>query len=223
MDYGDPTHGGEHSTTIEIKYTDAQGQVQTKKITGTLPSVTSGMTAVQKKDAAKGAVDAELAKAANQVNGNPLASTGGVGDHMSVAPSGDVAGSFSDVKITSVTTEDKETQEDDKIIKPATVAGLGILEARGTITGLTGSGGSPSYFNVITDEGLISIALSGSTTKAQLLASIVDGLEQQGITTWVDSRRGLVLIEVDGTTTSGVGCSSSDSDLTAVATVIVQE
>lgn len=220
VNFGDPGRDGSHTTTIEISYIDPQGAKKYKTIEATTP-ITDNMSEDAKATAVKGAVNAALAAPANKVGGNSLASTGGTGDVMTATPAGD-SSSFTDAKIESVETDDSETGEDDKITKP-TAPAVAVITAEGEIIGEAGT--SPSDFQVITDVGVVTVSLTGSMRKVELLRNLAEGLQAQGAVCWVDSGREQLLVLLEDAATGGVseiGAGSTDDGLHAVCTVIVQ-
>lgn len=220
VNFGNPGRDGTHTTTLEISYTDTQGAKKHKTVEATTP-ITDNMSEDAKATAVKAAVNAALALPANQVGGTSLASTGGTGDVMTATPSGN-NGNFTDAKIDSVETDDSETGEDDKISKP-TAPAIAIITAEGEITGQAGT--SSSDFEVITDVGVVTVSLTGSMRKVELLRDLAEGLQAQGAVCWVDSRRELLLVLLEDASSGGVsdiGAGSTDDGLHAVCTVIIE-
>lgn len=186
--FGDPGRSGSHTTTVTISYTDSQGVKKEKEISATV-SLTAADTNTTKKGTVQGALNTALSADGNTVGGQPLASTSGGGNAMTITPSPNnpAPGGFSDAKIESVETEDNETGEDDTIIKPP-MKGVAQVSPEGELLGQTSDRG-PSVFFVKTNLGTVSVQLSGSMSKVALLKTLKEGLVAQdpGLVAWVDT------------------------------------
>jgi hypothetical protein len=215
IQFGDPARTGEQTTTVKVSYTDAQGKKQEKTITATTP-LTPDDTPQTKTAKVKENLDAELDKDANKVNGQPLGSTGGSGNAMTISPANDSAGNFSDVKIEKITTDDSKTGEKDTVNPPALPA-VGQIEVNGDVTGTDGT--SASFFEVHTNLGTVTVQLTAGMRKPSILRQLAAGLQAQGATTWVDTDRMVLLVYVPGgeNQVSSLGAGSTDQGLTARA------
>lgn len=215
VDYGDPTQSGEHTTTITVKYTPTGQAQQEKTFTGKI-NVTNpgGMGANEKKAAAQAALQADI-DAQTPQGAQPLINLSGGGDVMTATPNSQYRG---EVKIDKVTTKDEKTENNDKILKPeGTCAGIGVLEVRGDITGLTGTGGG-SHYNVVTSASITPIALTGSMTTRDLLREIAEVLSSQTTHVWLDN--GAVYVLLADEDVEAIGAGSSDTGLSAITSVI---
>ena len=79
-------------------------------------------------------------------------------------------------------------------------------------------GGAPSVFFVITNLGMVSVQLSGSMSKLDLLKALEEGLIAQDRTleVWVDSELEMLFVLLDATEgIIEIGAGSSDEGLTA--------
>jgi hypothetical protein len=219
IQFGTPRRTGEQTTTVKIKYVDAEGVVKSKTITA-VTNVTPTTTAAEKRAAVETNVDAELAKPANQVNGNSLASTTGSGNAMIITPANDSGGNFSDAKIEKITTDDTKTGEKDVISQASTSSSLGAIEAIGDITGSDGA--SQSFFAVQTNLGTVTVNLTAGMRRPGLLAQLKSGLIAQGATVWVDTDRLILYILIPGgaDSVSAVGAGSTDEGLVARCSVL---
>ncbi len=219
IQFDDPGQSGTHTVTITFKYTDAQGKAASKQVSATT-NIDPNMNGETKRAAVQASLNAELAKPANQVNGNSLASTGGIGEFMGVKSAGDAPDqSFTDAGIASVKEKDVTTGEDDRIIKPIG-KGLAALSLEGDITGSTPAG-VPSVYSVATNVERIEIALMPGMRKADLLQAVQKSLEGQGATTWLDPTGAalFVLLDDGAAAVNCIGCGSTDRDLAAVCEV----
>lgn len=220
IQFGTPHRNGQQTTTIKIKYDDANGVHKTKDITATT-DCTNTMTAAQKREAVQANIDTELAKPANQVNGNSLASTTGSGNATIVTPANDSAGNFSNAKIDKITTGDSKTGEKDVISQATTASGLAQIEAIGDVTGSDGTG--QSYFAVETNLGTVTVNLAAGMRKTKILQDLRAGLVAQGATAWVDTDR-LVLFVLcvpgEETKVGKIGAGSTDEGLVARCAVL---
>lgn len=224
VDYGDPNSDGEHTTSVTISYIDSTGVKKTKEVSATV-ALTNGQGAVEKKDLVQGALNDALAEPVNQVGGNSLAVTGGTGDVMTITPAGNPSdGSFTDAKIERLKTKDQATGEKDKVHKPAHVEAVAVIEVEGDLTGL--AGGKGSVFEVETDLGTVSVALSGGIRRSQLLEELRSGLAEQGARVWLDPVEMVLYVLLEDESDedeSGIGSiavGSTDEGLHAVLTVI---
>lgn len=222
IDFDDPNHDGTQTTTVTVSYTDAQGVKKEKKISATT-TIAHSMTAITKKEAVQASLDAALALPANQVGGQSLASTGGIAgqDVLQVAPN-TATGTpppFTDAKIDKVSTDDKNTNENDKVTPPAQSGpGIATVSAAGDLTGQAASG--PATFSVITNQGLVTVNVTAGMRRLTLLKQLKTGLIAQGAKAWVDSDRMLLHVLIDGEMISGVGAGTNDSGLAAVTDVM---
>lgn len=166
--FGNPTRSGTVTTTLNFSYTDATGAKKDKPITASVDLQPSD-TPDTKKTKVQNALQAELDKPENQLDGTALATLGGVGNVMAADPA-----SGNDTAITSVTTTDSETGEDDKIIKPGK-KGLAEIGLPGELLGTTSSG-TPSVFFITTNAGQASVNLYPGMKKSQLLKDLRAGL-----------------------------------------------
>ncbi len=218
IQFGDPVRTGEQKTTVKVSYIDSQGRKQEKTITATTP-LTPDDTPQTKAAKVKENLDAEIAKDANKVNGQPLLSTSGSGNAMTISPAADSAGNFSDVKIEKITTDDTKTGEKDTVNPPASPA-LVQIEAIGDVTGSDGSGAS--VFEVHTNLGTVTVNLTAGMRKPILLRALASGLQTQGATAWVDTDRMVLFVYAPGGEglVSSCGAGSTDEGLTARAAVL---
>jgi hypothetical protein len=218
--FDDPNRGGTQTTTITVSYIDSAGVKKEKEISATV-SITADDSSASKKTKVQNALNSELSKPANGVNGTPLASTSGSGGVMTVTPAANSSGNFSDAKIKDVETEDKDTGEKDKIIKPTGKEGLGQVSFEGELVGQT-SGNLPSVFEVDTNLGTASVPLAPGMTRLQVLKSLSEQLNAMGpkVVTWIDSERLVlfVLLKEEGIYTIGAG--STDDGLAAICKVV---
>ncbi len=222
VDYGDPGHSGEHTTTVGITYEDSEGKQQRETFTAKIDITDPGGTgAVDKKTMIQEKLQEDIDN--KKVGGQPLINIGGTGCVLTISPNRSNP-SASNIKIKDVGTDDK-TKNDDEIDEPANLAipGLGIIEARGGITGQEGNGASPSYFDVVTSEGVDAIALDGTMTKPELLREIGIRLKARGARVWVDARRQMVFVLLDDDPIGSLGAGSSDTGLIAHCSVRVAE
>ena len=206
LQLGDPGKEGKVKTTVDLSYVDASGVKQKETIEATA-DVTAGMGPNQKKSAVQASLDASVSDPANQVDDQSLLETGGSGNAVTITPSSDVEGSFSDVKIEKIDINDRpNTGEKDFVVKPAgTSPGLGTILIEGDIT--AEAGGASPFFAVGTPLGEVSVTLQASMTKLDLLEQLRAGLLAQGAKVWIDGDRIAlyVLIEDGGVNTLGAG------------------
>ena len=222
--YGDPGRTGNHKTTITVSYIDAEGKKQEKSISASV-SLTDSDSANKKREDIQKKMDEALSAPANTVGGQPLATTSGGGHAMNVTPSGNTPG-VSGAKIESVKTEDEQTGEKDKIIKPDGRPGLGQVSPEGEIHGQTADRG-PSVFFVDTNLGTASVQLTAGMTKLELLKALRAGLVALDPTliAWVDSDLQMLFVKLDDEE-DGIwmlGAGSTDRGLVAVCKVLVTE
>lgn len=213
--FGDPARTGEQKTTVKVTYTDALGKRQEKTITATTP-LTPGDTPETKMAKVKDNLDAELNKDANKVGGQPLGSTGGSGNAMTISPAADLPGNFTDVKIEKITTDDSKTGEKDTV-NPPSLPAVGQIEVMGDVTGSNGT--SASVFEVHTNLGTVTVSLTAGMRKPYILRQLAAGLQAQGATSWVDTDRMVLFVYVPGGEgqISSLGAGSTDEGLTARA------
>lgn len=213
--FGDPTRTGEQKTTVKVSYIDAHGKKQEKTITATT-SLTPEDTSETKMAKVKENLDDELNKDANKVGGQPLGSTGGSGNAMTITPAGDSSGNFSDVKIEKITTDDSKAGEKDTVNPPALPA-VGQIEVNGDVTGSDGT--SASVFEVHTNLGTVTVNLTAGMRKPSILRQLSAGLQAKGATSWVDTDRMILFVYVPGGEgqISSLGAGSTDEGLTARA------
>jgi hypothetical protein len=227
--FGDPTRGGNHTTTITVSYSDANGVKKEKEISASV-TLTNADTNATKKEKVEGAVNTALSADGNTVGGEPLAETGGTGNAMTITPSpnnpppapGEEG--FSDAKIEKVETEDDETGEDDRIIKPGKKA-VAQVEPAGELLGTTRDL-DPSIFFVTTNLGTVSVQLTGSMSKIQLLKTLREGLvaKDPGLVAWVDTDLKILFVLLKANEgIVEVGCGSTDLGLTARCSVQLTE
>lgn len=222
IQFGHPGKSGEQKTTIVLTY-DKPGGAQGKKTITVTTAVTNSTTEAQKKTLVQQALDAELAKPANQENGHALGSTsGGSGNIMTINPSADSNGNFSGVKLKSISTDDFKTGEKDKVT-PANDGGsvaLAEIEVVGDITGSDGSG--TSYYAVETNLGTVTINLAPGMTKPALVRQLASGLTAQGATVWTDPTTSVLFVLMPGGEDgiSSIGAGSTDEGLIARCTAI---
>ncbi|MBK7641429.1 MAG: hypothetical protein IPJ19_00020 [Planctomycetes bacterium] len=221
IDFDDPNHDGTQTITVTVSYTDPQGVKKEKKVAATT-TIAHTMTAITKKEAVQAALDAALALPANQVGGQSLATTGGIAgqDVMQVAPATATGNPppFTEAKITKITTDDKNTKENDKVTPPGQSPAVATVSATGDLTGQAASG--PASFSVITNQGLVSVTVTAGMRRLTLLQQLRSGLLAQGAKAWVDSDRMLLHVLIDGDVISGVGAGTNDSGLAAVSEVM---
>lgn len=79
VDMDSAGHKGTQTTTVTVSYTDTNGKKQTKSIAATT-DIPANTSATQKKALVQAKLDAAIADSANQVGGQSLAATGGLGD-----------------------------------------------------------------------------------------------------------------------------------------------
>ncbi len=224
--FGDPGRSGTHTTTLGMSYIDSNGVKREKTISAPV-DLTAADTPDTKKGKAQTALNSALSSPANMVGGQPLAMTGGTGNGMTITPSPNnpSPGGFSNAKIESLDTQDNKTGEDDQVVRPKKKA-LAQVSPEGELLGRTGDG-DPSVFFITTDLGEISVQLSGSMSRLELLNALGAGLLAQdpSMSVWVDNDRlvlSVLLLDGDkGIQTIGAG--STDEGLTAVCKVMITE
>ena len=217
--FGDPARGGDQTTTITVSYTDSNGVKKEKEISASVP-LTSADGANSKKEKVQNALNTALSEESNKVGGQSLAATGGTGGAMTITPSPDNPGAFTDAKIKAVKTKDSETGEEDSVVKPGKKAVAQVIP-EGEILGQTSSRG-PSVFFVTTELGTVSIPLSGSTSKLDLLKALKAGLLAQdpALVVWVDPDLEILFAMLEANTgILQIGAGSTDMGLTAVCKV----
>jgi len=220
VDFDDPNRAGTQTTEITVTYIDSVGKKQEKKISATT-TIDPAWDAARKKSEVQAKLDSALADAANQVGGQALASTGGLGDVMQAAPNQSPTGTpppFSDAKIKKVETTDKGTGENDAVNKPAQSAqALGSIAIGNDISGVTADN-LPSVFSVITNVGVIDVSLAPGQTRLEVLDLVAAELAEQNADVWVDSDLLLLFVTLDSEIYS-LGAGSTDATATAIASV----
>lgn len=215
--FGAPARSGTASISAEVKYTDSTGRPQKKTLTGST-DVTNATTPTEKRDALQSKLQTEIDN--NKVGGEPLLELGGTasGSSMTITPKSTAAAS--EVKVKAVASNDKKTGENDRISNFST-SGTGIAEivVNGDITGLADAGSTPIFF-VETNLGEVSVTLTGSMEKIDLLWQLQAGLLAHGAPAIVDQRRSALLVVLEDETIQWIAAGSTDNGLTAVCKVM---
>ena len=219
---GDPVRSGSAEIEVEVEYHEGDGGAKkTKTITAKIADVDPQWGADEKGDAIRDALNEAASAPENAEDGNPLITLSGENNSVSVSPAGDVAGSFSDVKIADIDAVDEKTKEADKVFDPEGDETLASIRILGDVTGRTGDG-TPSEF-LVRANGNFTIPLDGSMTKTDLLHAIAEGLQQQGATVWVEPRLDAVFTIIDGDPLNGLGAGSTDAALVVRTSVRLPE
>ncbi len=177
VDFDDPNRSGEAKVKVTVSYIDANGKKQRKEVKAAADIKPSDAAAGKKVKVQK-ALNKALADAANQVDGNSLASTGGMNDVMQVGPAAN-NNAFTGAKIEKVSMKDTTTGERDTVHVPAqNAAALAEVLLVGDIIG--DDGGAPSTFAILTNAGEVVAEMTPSMRKLDVIDVLRAGLAAQG-------------------------------------------